>query len=84
MSPEGLETENDFAREGQQELYTTDQSSCQIGRLTSTDLQLSDSNKKFVLGSRWGLTTRQIGRLTVGSNKILTLKVSQSGAEVCL
>jgi hypothetical protein len=32
----------------------------------------TDSNKNLVLGPRCGLTTRQTGRLTVGSNIILT------------
>jgi hypothetical protein len=42
-------------------------------RLTSTNLQLSDSNKHPVLGTRWSLTQKLFGRLTVRRNVALSL-----------
>jgi hypothetical protein len=44
----------------------------QTGRPTSTNPQLSYSNKNLVLGPRWGLTPRQTGRLIVGCNITLS------------
>jgi hypothetical protein len=46
-SPTVLGPENYCSGEGQQQLQTTDPSSRQRGRPTSTNPQLSDSNKKF-------------------------------------
>jgi hypothetical protein len=43
-----------------------------LGSLTSTNLELSDSNKNPVLGPRWVLDTEN-GRPTVGHNVTLTL-----------
>jgi hypothetical protein len=54
----------------------TNPSSRQRGRLASTKPQLSDSNKNLVLGSKWGLTPRLTGRLTVGHNVSLTLTLT--------
>jgi hypothetical protein len=45
MSPKGFGLENDCAREGRQQLQTTDLSSRQRERPTSTNPQLSNSNK---------------------------------------
>jgi hypothetical protein len=73
MNPAGLGSENDCAGEGQQQLHTTDPSSGHRGRPTSTNPQLSDSNKNLVLGPKWDLTPRQTGRQTVGRNITLTL-----------
>jgi hypothetical protein len=47
-SPTGLGPENDCSGEGQQQL-TTDPSSRQRKRLTSTNPQHSDSNKNLVV-----------------------------------
>jgi hypothetical protein len=51
-SPMGLGHENDCAGESQQQLYTTDPFSRQRERPTSTNPQLSESNKNLVLGSQ--------------------------------
>jgi hypothetical protein len=59
------------------QLYTTDPSSRQRGRPTSTNRKLSDSNKTLVLGHIWGLTPRQTGRLAVGRKVTLTLRASE-------
>jgi hypothetical protein len=42
------------------------------GAPTSTEPQMSDSNKNLVLGPRWALTPKLTGRLTVGRNVTLT------------
>jgi hypothetical protein len=55
-------------------LVDRDPSSRQRGRPTPTKPQLSDGNKKLVLGSQKGLDTKT-GRLTVGRNVTLTLDV---------
>jgi hypothetical protein len=52
-SPKGLGPENDCADEGQQQLQTTDPSSRQRERPTSTNPQLSDSVKNVVVSPRW-------------------------------
>jgi hypothetical protein len=44
-------------------------------RPSSTEPQMSDSNKNLVLGPRWGLTPRLTGPLTVGRNLTLTWKI---------
>jgi hypothetical protein len=49
----GLGSENDCVSEGQQQFYTTDPSSRQRKRPTSTNPQLSDSNKNVVVSPRW-------------------------------
>jgi hypothetical protein len=46
------------AGKGQQQLETTDQSPRQKGHPTSTNLQLSESNKNLVLGPRWVLDAK--------------------------
>jgi hypothetical protein len=51
-SPTGLGPKNDCAGEGQQQLITTDPSSRQRDRPTSTTAQLSDSNKNLVVNPR--------------------------------
>jgi hypothetical protein len=43
---------------------------------TSTKQQLSDSNKNLVLGPKWGLIPRLIGRQAVSRNVTLTLTVT--------
>jgi hypothetical protein len=58
MSPEGLGHENDSAGEGKKQLQTTDPSSIQRRRPTSTKPKLSDSNKNLALGPRWVLDTK--------------------------
>jgi hypothetical protein len=57
-SPTGLGPENDCAGEDQQQLQTTHPSSRQRERPTSTNPQLSDSNKNLVLSSRWVLYSK--------------------------
>jgi hypothetical protein len=37
---------------------------------------LTDSNNNLVMSHRWGLTTKQTGRLSVGRNISLTLTLS--------
>jgi hypothetical protein len=48
----------DCADLGQKQFYTTDLSSRQRGRPTSTKRQLFDSNKSLLLGPRWVLDTK--------------------------
>jgi hypothetical protein len=67
-TPTGRGPENDCAGEGQQQLLTTDPSSRQTERPTSTNPQLSDSNKNLVIWPRWVLYSRQTGRPTFGRN----------------
>jgi hypothetical protein len=59
ISPAGLVPETDFAGEDQQQLQTTDPSSCQRWRPTSANPQLSDSNENLVLGPRWVLDNKR-------------------------
>jgi hypothetical protein len=62
----------------------TDPSSRQRERPTSTNLQLSDSNKDLILSPRWALYSKTDwpnGRLTVGRNITLTLTSSDSRVE---
>jgi hypothetical protein len=47
-------------------------------RPTTTNPQLSESNKNVVLGPRWGLTPRETGRMTVDRNITLTLTMVES------
>jgi hypothetical protein len=48
-------------------------------RPTSTNQQLSDSNKILVVSPRWVLYSKQTGRLIVGRNMTLTLStINQS------
>jgi hypothetical protein len=51
-SPKGLGPDNDCAGEGQQQLQTTDPSSRQRERPTSTNPQLSESNQDLVVSPR--------------------------------
>jgi hypothetical protein len=56
----------------------TDSSSREKGRPTSTEPQLTDSNKNIVLGHGWSWKPRLTGRQTVGCNVTdfdLTLKL---------
>jgi hypothetical protein len=69
-------TNNNYAGEGQQRLQSTDPFSRERRRPTSTNPQLSDTNKNLVFGRRWGLTPRHTDRLTVGRNIRLTLTSS--------
>jgi hypothetical protein len=57
-SPTGLGPENDCAGEDQQQLKTTDPSSRQRERPTSTNTQLSDSNKNLVVSLRYVLYSK--------------------------
>jgi hypothetical protein len=50
MSPVGLGPKNDWAGDDQHRLQTTDPSSRQRGRHTSTNPQMSDSIKNLVVG----------------------------------
>jgi hypothetical protein len=54
-SPTGLGPENDCAGKDQLKLQTTDPSSRQKERSTSTNPQLTDSNKVLVVSPRWVL-----------------------------
>jgi hypothetical protein len=56
MRPAGLGPENNYDGEDQQ-LSTSDVSSRQRRCPTSTNPQLSDSNKNLVLGPRWRFDT---------------------------
>jgi hypothetical protein len=57
-SPTGLGPESDCAGERQQQLQTTDPSSRQRERLTSTNPQQFDSNKNLVVSPRWVLYSK--------------------------
>jgi hypothetical protein len=57
-SPTGLGPENDCAGEGQQQLQTTESSSRQREGPTSTNPQLSDSNKNLVVSPKWVLYSK--------------------------
>jgi hypothetical protein len=52
--PKGLGPDNDCAGEDLQQLQTTDPSSRQRERLTSTNPQLSDSNQDLVVKPQMG------------------------------
>jgi hypothetical protein len=52
VNPAGLELEKDCENEAQKQLNIRESPSRQGGRPTSTNLQLSQSNKSFVVGSR--------------------------------
>jgi hypothetical protein len=84
-SPTGLGPENDCAGEDQQQLHTTDPSSRQRERPTSTNPQMSDSNKKPGGKPQKGALLQE--RLTVGRNIRLRLslasceRVGQCGRE---
>jgi hypothetical protein len=71
MSPEGLGPENDCAGEDQQQLETADPSSRQRERPTSTNPQLSDSNKDVVVSPRWVLYSKT--DWTTDSDRNMTL-----------
>jgi hypothetical protein len=58
VGPMGFGPENDCAGEGQQLLYRTDPSSRQRKRPTSTNPQLSDSNKNLVVSPVWLLYSK--------------------------
>jgi hypothetical protein len=57
-SPTGLGPKNDCAGEGRQQFKTADPSSRQRERTTSTNPQLTDSNKNVVLNPRWVLYSK--------------------------
>jgi hypothetical protein len=57
-SPKGLEPENECAGDGQQQLQTTDPSSRQRERPTSTKPQLSEINQDLVVSPRWVLYSK--------------------------
>jgi hypothetical protein len=57
-SPTGLGPKNDCAVEDQQQLYTTGPSYCLRERPTSTNPQLSNSNKSLVVSPRWVLYSK--------------------------
>jgi hypothetical protein len=75
-SPKGLGPDDDCAGEGQQQLQTTDASSRQRERPTSTNPQLSASNQDLPQAPDWCFIQRQTGRLTVGRNITLTLTLT--------
>jgi hypothetical protein len=81
MSPVGLKPEKGCAGDARQKLKTTDPTSRQRGRPTSTNPQLSKNNEKEKRRS-WSLvpdgclTSRQIDRLTIGYNITLTLTLT--------
>jgi hypothetical protein len=52
-TPTGLGPGNDCPGEGQQQMLTTDPSFHQRERPTSTNAQMSDSNKNLVVSPRW-------------------------------
>jgi hypothetical protein len=54
----GVGSENVCAGEAQEQFETTDPSSRQRERLTSTNQQLSDSNKNVVVSPRWVLYSK--------------------------
>jgi hypothetical protein len=54
-NPTGLGPKNDCIGEDQQQLQTADPFSCQRERPTSTNQQLSDSNKNVVVSPIWVL-----------------------------
>jgi hypothetical protein len=56
--PKGLGPKKDYAGKGQQHIQKTDPPSRQRERLTSTSLQLSESNKDLVLSPRWVLCSK--------------------------
>jgi hypothetical protein len=80
VSPMGLKCEKGDAR---QKLKSTDSSSRQRGRPTSTDLQLSKNNQREK-GKNWSrvpdgcLASGRTDRLTVGRNITLTLDIIQA------
>jgi hypothetical protein len=57
-SPTELGPENDHAGEGQQQFQMTDLFSRQRERPTSTNPQLSESNKNLVVSPRWVLYSK--------------------------
>jgi hypothetical protein len=67
-NPTGLGTGNDCASEGQQQLLTTDLSSRETKRPTSTNLQPSESYKNLIVTPDACFIPRQIGRQTIGRN----------------
>jgi hypothetical protein len=73
MSPVGFRSEKGCAADARQKLKTTDPTSRQRGRPTSTNPQLSKSILREK-GEKWSrvpdgcLTPRRTGRLTVGRN----------------
>jgi hypothetical protein len=81
MSPVGLRSEKGCAADAHQKLKSTDPTSRQRGRPTSTNPQLSRNNQREK-GKNWSrfpdgcLTPRQTGRLTVDRNITLTFVCS--------
>jgi hypothetical protein len=77
MSPVGLRSEEGCAGDAWQKLKTTDPTSHQSGRPTSTNLQMSKNNqreeKNWPRVPDWCLIPGQMGRLSVGHNITLTL-----------
>jgi hypothetical protein len=80
-SPVRLRPEKGCAGDAQEKLETTDPTSYQRGRPTSTNPQLSKNNSRKK-GINWSrvtdgcLTPRQTGRLTVDSNITLSLTLT--------
>jgi hypothetical protein len=81
MSPVGLRSEKGCAGDAHQRLKSTDPTSRQRGRPTSTNPKLS-KNIQRENGKNWSrvpdgcLTPGRIGRLTVGRNITLTLTLT--------
>jgi hypothetical protein len=58
-SPNGIGPDNDCAGEAQQQLQTTDPSTRQRERPTSTNPQLSESNQDLVVSPKWVLYSKR-------------------------
>jgi hypothetical protein len=84
VSPVGLRSEKGCAGDARQKLETTDPTSHQRGRPTSSNPQLSKSNQREK-GKNWlrvsdgCLTPGRTGRLAVGRNITLTLTFRARG-----
>jgi hypothetical protein len=81
MSPVGLRPEKVCDRDAQQKLKTTDSTSRQRGRPTSTNPQLPKNNtrkeeKNWSRVPVWCLTPRKTGRLAVSANITLALTLT--------
>jgi hypothetical protein len=84
MSPVGLRAERGCAGDARQKLKSTDPTSRQRGRPTSTNPKLSKKNNRRENGKSWSrapdecLTPGGTGRLAVGRNITLTLTLRES------
>jgi hypothetical protein len=82
MSPVGLRSEKGCTGNARQEQKSTDPTSCQRGRPTSTNPKLSKKNNRRENGKNWFwvpggcLIPSWIGQRTVGRNITLTLTLT--------